>query len=628
MYFKKLPALILTLIVLLSSAGCKKEGTFNNEITPDQTKLVAEKSISNTYTSKDEDIMHVKNLVEQSGWVYYHNSNDKNKLYKRNIDGSKNLKLIDSYLGSFCVEEEWIYYEGIDTNGSSSLYRIKTDGSINEKLNTDNCSSINISKEWVYYINSSDNDKLYKIKKDGSDRTKLTDDSVWSIYVGEGDWVYYINSSDNNSIYVIGMDGRERTKVTTSSTYWLCASEGWIYYSPVETKEINYPRIYKIKKDGSEETCLVSGKPHEVFVELDAYGDYIYYDTYNSDDALYRIKKDGTDSSKLTADGEHVGAWDISKNGLLFTSTFYNGYIYKMDLKSKKEAIINSSPALNSKHLAEWILYNDKKDDLGLTIIKKDRNDYNVLYDRIISKVKITGSTAYFLIQTEDQSNLYKLDINNPEPKMIAKGNILAYDISNGHIYYYDSSDQALYSIKTDGTEKKPISKNRAEYIQVDGEWIYFTIMDDGIYRMKLDGSEEQKLTTCNWMDSSFKISGDWIYFSDEKSLYRIKTDGTEKTRLYEDIYGIGSMLAIKDGRIYYENTIAEGGDYYGWINGFYSIKLDGTDKQTILEATFKSWAVDDNFVYYNKIVRDINIMKAKFDGTERRVIIPDLIWY
>ncbi len=134
----------------------------------------------------------------------------------------------------------------------------------------------------------------------------------------------------------------------------------------------------------------------------------------------------------------------------------------------------------------------------------------------------------------------------------------------SGSIYYLNPDDKnKLYKRNMDGIKNFKIIDSYLGSYCLDGEWIYFTFMSYGIYRMKIDGTEEQKLIAINWMDSPFMVNGNWIFFPYEMGLSKIKTDGTEKTRLYEDIYGIGQMLSIKDGRIYYENTIEEGGGYY-----------------------------------------------------------------
>lgn len=347
MNYKRLCIFMVGFIVLLSTLGCDRKVADEVSI---NKETQAEKSISHSYTSSDEDIVHEKLIFQESEWVYYINSSDSSALYKRNMDGSKNLKIRDSYYGAFCLDGDWIYYSEYDDN--SSLYRIKTDGSVKEKLNNDDTSSINVSKEWVYYKNLSDNGKLYKVRKDGSERTKLCEDSVWSIYVAGGDWIYYTNSSEDNCIYMIGMDGKERTKITNASSYNFCVSEGWIYYVTGETETVNYPQIYKIKRDGTEKTHLKNGEPYELFSDFAVLGDYIYYDTYNSDDILYRIRTDGTKLTRISTEGEHINSLNVSKNDILFNSTFYNLNICKMNLESKKETIIDKPPVYDKKHLA------------------------------------------------------------------------------------------------------------------------------------------------------------------------------------------------------------------------------------------------------------------------------------
>lgn len=211
---------------------------------------------------------------------------------------------------------------------------------------------------------------------------------------------------------------------------------------------------------------------------------------------------------------------------------------------------------------------------------------------------------------------------------MIVKDNVAAFDIFGDMIYYSDSSNNTIYRIKADGTEKNEVRKIGADYLQISGDWIYISSDDYGIYKLKLDGTDGFYLIRKGWMDHRFIISGDWIYYADDTGMSKIKTDGTENKKLFDVENGVGKILSIKNNRIYYETIIAEGPDYYGWVSSFYNIKLDGTDKQTLSEGTFKSWAVVDGTVYYNKIIRDINIIMTKLDGTGRQVLVPDLEWH
>jgi len=104
------------------------------------------------------------------------------------------------------------------------------------------------------------------------------------------------------------------------------------------------------------------------------------------------------------------------------------------------------------------------------------------------------------------------------------------------------------------------------------GEWIYYCTYSDGrkLYKIRTDGTGRTKLNE----DKSFFINvvGDWIYYcnsSDDDKLYKIRTDGTRKTKLNEDR---SWSINVVGEWIYYQNSFD--GDK------LYKIRTDGTDCQ------------------------------------------------
>jgi hypothetical protein len=454
----------------------------------------------------------------------------------------------------------------------------------------------------------------------------LLDEAAFGIYVTEEDGLYYINQRDG-SIYRIEIDGSNKAKITNGASSFFSVSEGWVYYVLNGTSEVNYERIYKIRKDGTENTLLVEGKPNEYLSDFKVFGNYIYYHTFNSNDFMYKVKTDGTERARISVEGEHIDTMNVSKDGLLFKSMFYNSILCKVDMNSKSEAIIDKAPAYDTRLLAEWLLYKNLDNSLGLNADKADSSDNNEPFMGCISEVKLHGTTAYFLVKSGDHSNLYKLNLSNPEPKLITEGKIVSYDVAGDLIYYSDSSIHTIYSIKSDGTGKKEVAKKAGDYLLVRDDWIYLTYNNTGIYRMKTNGSDGDFLVQSSWMNSTFAIYDDWIYYPEDGGLFRIKTDGAENAKLFDIEYGIHNILSIKDGRIYYENRISDVGPSYNWLSGLYSVKLDGTERQTLIEGTISPLVVVDDYIYYSKILRDINIIKANHDGTERKIVVPDLKW-
>lgn len=602
MNFKGLFISILAFIMLLSTSGCDKKA-------------------AGPSAADEKYIVHQGQLFEDSGWIYYCNPDDNYNLYKKSLNSSDNIKILEWALWPFCLDGEWIYSRDVSDN--FSLYRTKTDGSVREKLNNGGGSRINVGREWIYYVNSPEGG-ICKVKKNGTGRTKLLDETPFSIYVAEGDGIYYYSTQDN-SIYRIEMDGSKKAKITQGVSGFYSVSDGWVYYVALTTDEVNYPKIYKIRKDGTENTLLAEGKPYEELADFKLFGDYIYYNTYNSDNALYRVKIDGTGHTRISTEGEHIETMNVSKDGLLFKSIFYDSILCKIDVDSKKETVIDNPQVNDKKHLVEWLLYKDLDNSLGFKADKAEISSDYEPFTGYISEVKLTVDTAYFLVKSGDYNNLYKLDSKNPEPKLLAEGHIFSFDVSGNLIYYSDSGSHTIYSIKPDGTGKKVVAKKGADHLIVRDDWIYLTFNNTGIYRMKTNGSNGGFLVQSSHMNT-FGIYDDWIYYPDAGGLSRIKTDGTENTKLFDTEHSINDILSVKDGRIYYENTTGIGPSY-DWIRGLYSVKLDGTDSQTLIEGTFNPLFVDDGSIYYSKVLRDINIIKAKHDGTERKIVVPDLKW-
>lgn len=63
-------------------------------------------------------------------------------------------------------------------------------------------------------------------------------------------------------------------------------------------------------------------------------------------------------------------------------------------------------------------------------------------------------------------------------------------------------------------------------------------------------------------------------YSSDNNKLYKMKTDGTNKTKVCDDV---ASYINVKSGWIYYFNESDMNDIYYG--GKLYKIKIDGTER-------------------------------------------------
>ena len=143
------------------------------------------------------------------------------------------------------------------------------------------------------------------------------------------------------------------------------------------------------------------------------------------------------------------------------------------------------------------------------------------------------------------------------------------------------------------------------------GDWVYYRNDSDSgnLYKMRTDGTDRTKLND----DNSYYINviGDWIYYnnnSDDNKLYKIRTDGTDRTKLNDD-------------ESFYINVIGDWVYYCNWSDNFkllYKICTDGTGKTKLNDDNSGYINVIGDWVYYSNNSDDNKLYKIRTDGTER----------
>ncbi len=120
------------------------------------------------------------------------------------------------------------------------------------------------------------------------------------------------------------------------------------------------------------------------------------------------------------------------------------------------------------------------------------------------------------------------------------------------------------------------------------------------------------------FVDGNISAGGDvcgdgdgWVYYeceSDTRHLYKIKTDGTGKTKLAEDR---PKYINVLDGWVYYVNL------YDGYA--IYRIKTDGTERQKLVDGHCEDLRVTENGMYYTLVTqtdrRTYGVYRAELTG-------------
>ena len=265
----------------------------------------------------------------------------------------------------------------------------------------------------------------------------------------------------------------------------------WIYFCSSGNK------LYKIKTDDSEYTLLADDINSSTGF-INVVGDWIYYQYHRGKDwAIYRIKTDGTGNEKL-ADGSGGNIFVVGDSLFYLTD---NSNLAKLDLQTMRRKTFKIA------YVASFGIFKDK----------------------ILGHIAENKS----LIMDLDGNNMEELNFGNS----FGKSCISEYD---GFYYYVDIIyTTQRFIMKRPINGGNPIKLAEGFSFNIVNGWIYFDNSQDnhGLYKMKLDGNEKTKLA--NGLCACISIVGDWIYYQDYLSFYRIKTDGTEEENLNDVIFSL-----------------------------------------------------------------------------------------
>ncbi|OEF96854.1 stalk domain-containing protein [Desulfuribacillus alkaliarsenatis] len=143
-------------------------------------------------------------------------------------------------------------------------------------------------------------------------------------------------------------------------------------------------------------------------------------------------------------------------------------------------------------------------------------------------------------------------------PAINDQGNTSANMFNSGLVarqadrFYVVGANGSLYKGEVGRTEVEQLTTDRANYINVQGQWIYFINLskDQVISRIRFDGRNDTNAsnphlirrgeaeTISHDAAEQLLLIDDWLYYvnlSDDRKLYRIRTDGSESQLVLND---------------------------------------------------------------------------------------------
>jgi len=278
----------------------------------------------------------------------------------------------------------------------------------------------------------------------------------------------------------------------------------------------------------------------------------------------------------------------------------------------------------------DWIYYSNYDD--GEKLYKKRINgtEKTKLNDDVSRCINVIGDWIYY---RDNKSILYKIHTNGTQhTKMtFAYNDSCLYVNVVGNWIYYINNDESendvgiISKIHIDGTQKTELNEYNSLLINVVNDWIYYTTsnlsasgLSSSLYKIRTNGTEKIKLDD-NFGGIFFIVVDNWIYYSAEDGLYKICTDGTQKTKLNDgnDTYfGIMGMNVVGDW-IYFQNK----NDFYNDFGyKLYKIKTDGTQKTKLSDDLITGINVVGDWIYYINIADNNRLYRIRTDGTERQI--------
>lgn len=145
-------------------------------------------------------------------------------------------------------------------------------------------------------------------------------------------------------------------------------------------------------------------------------------------------------------------------------------------------------------------------------------------------------------------------------------------------------------------------------YIAKDGDWMFYSNIADGskLYKAKIDGTQETKLS--DDIPNYINIAGDWVYFSnvsDGFKLYKVKKDGSEIKKLNNES---SFWPQVIDDTIVYARREQAG-------QKLYKITTEGKKKTRISKDLVYGFVVTKDWIYYSNEEDKHKIYKVDLNG-------------
>ena len=212
--------------------------------------------------------------------------------------------------------------------------------------------------------------------------------------------------------------------------------------------------------------------------------------------------------------------------------------LVKAPVEGDTESVIFSGDKLSYLNALDGWLYFIGGIDGQVYKVREDGSELSTVSDELtgVNAMVVVNNRIYCRAMDGDRNKtLYSISTDTGEVDTLCQMGQLCsgFAVSDGWIYYSMSENDkwTAYRIRTDGTENEAIGDLNLYSPCIDGDRIYYIDGNQQLRSMGLDGGNNTLLAD-GISAVRINVSNGWIYYSNTSAIYKIRTDGTDMTKL------------------------------------------------------------------------------------------------
>lgn len=278
----------------------------------------------------------------------------------------------------------------------------------------------------IYFSNANDYDKLYSMDLNCSNFKRLGKTAVSDISCA-GTYIFY--ASRNNKY----------KDVESSSAVGDVLSSGGI-------------GLFRCNLNGSHTQNLYSNAVGNATLA----GNYIYYQHYDSENGLklYKVKLDETEGTCLYTG--RVNPAGIYNGNMYFAGTEEDHNIYKMSLFDDSYDKFYEGNCSNVIVFENNVYFLDLNNNYALTRVNmQGKKPELVVNDRVLTyNFSFNGKYLYYQIDNENNSRICQMNMETGEEHILLKGNFCDINVTSNYVFFKGFKTDHVYVIAVEDNPK------------------------------------------------------------------------------------------------------------------------------------------------------------------------------